>query len=112
MTAIKLRFGSPEHGWLSVELSGPGGEVTLEASDVPGDSLAMLADAACDVMNGYPARVVTWFLEPAEHTWRFHLARDLIEVWVQTDRGAATCIGKESPLDLCWAIWRALRRLS
>lgn len=108
---MDLRFRSPEHGWLSVELTGPGGVVTLDASDTPGDSLSMLADAVCDVVNGHPARGVTWFLEPEENLWTFRAVGDQVEIWVRPDSGLETCIARDSPSNIGWVVWRALRRL-
>jgi hypothetical protein len=109
--ALELRFGSPEHGWLHVELTGPGGVVAFDASDTPGDSVSMLADAACDIVNGYPARDVTWFLEPQEHLWVFRSAGDLIEIWASSDSSPETCIARDQPAHVGWIVWRALRRL-
>lgn len=83
----------------------------LDASDTPGDSLAMLADAACDIVNGYPARSVTWFLEPEEVVWTFRATSDGIELVSQSGRAAAVCIGRDTPAALGWAVWRALRGL-
>jgi len=111
MAAVSLRFGSPLHGWLDVELSGDGGTVARSVSDVPGDSLAMLADAACDIVSGCPARDVTWFLEPDEDRWSFRSVDGGVAVLVSSDRGVETCFGNEKPVALCWTIWRALRRL-
>src|SRR5262249_31351595 len=70
VSTFSLRFGTPAHGWLEATLAGPEGESTVIASDVPGDSLRMLADAARAVLDGHDGEV-TWFLEPAEEHWRF-----------------------------------------
>ena len=111
MATVSLRFGSPVHGWLDVELSGDGGAVARSVSDVPGDSLAMLADAACDIVSGYPPREVTWFLEPNEDCWRFRVEDGSVTVLVDSDQDVETRIGIEDPVALGWTIWRALRRL-
>ena len=42
MGHIELRFSSPHHGWMRVELADAWRRVAHEVSDVPGDSLAML----------------------------------------------------------------------
>ena len=110
MTAMGLRFDSPVHGWLDVELSGNGGVVARSVSDVPGDSLAMLADAACELVSGHTTRKVTWFLEPEEDCWSFRSEGSLAAVLVKSD-GVENRIGVEDPVTLCWTIWRALRRL-
>ena len=38
-------FGKPEHGWLSIQLGGPWGSHTIDASDVPCDSLLQLTES-------------------------------------------------------------------
>jgi len=111
MAAISLRFGSPVHGWLDVELSGDGATLARSVSDVPGDSLAMLADAACDIVSGYPAREVAWFLEPDEDRWSFRLEDGRVTVLVRSDRDVAILVGVADPVALGWTVWRALRRL-
>jgi len=112
MQPFSLTFGTPEHGWLDVRLSGDGGDVHHDASDVPGDSIAMLADAACSVLDGAPEARVIWFLEPAEVTWT--LTRDggdLASIWVQDEHGPAQSIVHCEVRAMCQVIWRALRRL-
>ncbi|MDO9022534.1 MAG: hypothetical protein Q8S73_19590 [Deltaproteobacteria bacterium] len=111
MSAIKIEFGSPEHGWLSVVLSGAGGTVTLAASDVPGNSLLMLATAACNVVDGRGAGEATWFLEPAEQRWLLRPTAEGLAILVQENDGDERCIATGPVGTVCGAIWRALRRL-
>jgi hypothetical protein len=108
---IKIEFGSPEHGWLDVALSGPGGTVTLDASDVPGDSLLMLATAASNAVDGRGGGEVTWFLEPAEQRWVLRPTAEGLSILVQEDGRDERCIATGPVRTICAAIWRALRRL-
>lgn len=111
MRPIELRFGTPVHGWLDVELSGPGGRAFVDASDVPGDSLSMLACAVCAVVDGYPEGKVTWFLEPAEAIWIFRRVGDEIRVLVSMDGRDLEEIAAGKVEEIGLAVWRALRRL-
>jgi hypothetical protein len=111
MRSIELRFGTPVHGWLDVELSGSGGQSKLDASDVPGNSLSMLACVACALMDGYPPCPVTWLLEPVEEAWTFRLDGERIHVVVSTDGVNFRKIAAATAGEVALAIWRALRRL-
>lgn len=111
MRQIELRFGTPAHGWLDVELSGAEGRSVISASDVPGDSLLMLTCAACALMDGYPPGEVTWFLEPTELTWTFRLIREEIRVMESIDGVNFRKIAVATAGEIALTIWRALRRL-
>lgn len=110
MKAIDLRFGSPAHGWLEVTLTGAHGTSSFEASDVPGDSLRILAGAACDLLDGRDGEV-TWFLEPAEQTWRFVIDGEEVRVLVSEDGRPARKLAQGTVVEVGLAVWRALRRL-
>lgn len=110
MGAFSLRFGTPAHGWLEATLVGPEGESTVDASDVPGDSLRMLADAVCAVLDGHDDEVI-WFLEPAEVTWRFTVEGGQVRVSVTEDRRVARTIGRGTAAEIGLSVWRGLRRL-
>jgi hypothetical protein len=111
MSAFKLEFGSPKHGWLDVAVSGPGGTVELDVSDVPGDSLRMLATAASNAVDGRGGGEVTWFLEPAEFRWTFRPSGEGVEIWVQGEREEERCIAGGATEAICAVVWRAMRRL-
>lgn len=111
MSAFKLEFGSPQHGWLEVVLSGPGGTVELDVSDVPGDSLQMLAAAASNAIDSREGGEVTWFLEPAEFRWVFRPSREGLAIWVQGEREDGRCIASGRTEEICAVVWRAMRRL-
>ena len=111
MSHLKLNFGPPEHGWLRVELADAHSSVSLEASDVPGDSLAMLAAAALDIAAGRQEARVVWFLEPAEATWVFKRVGDQVEVHAAGEGTAPAHLKGGTAQDVALVIWRALRRL-
>lgn len=113
MSHIELKFGSPEHGWLSVELSINGWRQELDVSDVPGDSLCMLATAALDLAARRDEARVEWFLEPVEATWAFRRVGDRVEVEVRTTSKAMAPVRLDAGTaeEVCLVIWRALRRL-
>jgi hypothetical protein len=120
VTAWTLRFGTPEHGWLDVELTGPSGTSHLDASDVPADSLCKLACAALSMLEQREEARVKWFLEPAEVVWVFRRAGDEraaddeaheVLVFALNDRKERQPIGAGSPEEIALAIWRGFRRL-
>ena len=111
MRQIELHLGTPVHGWLELELSGPERSCVICASDVPGDSLLALACSACALVEGYPAGEVTWFLEPTELTWTFRLLGDEVRVMESIDGVNFKKIAVGTPAAVALTIWRALRRL-
>jgi hypothetical protein len=110
--ALTLRFGSPAHGWLDVELRGAEGVSSLDASDVPGDSLAMLARAARDLIVGAAPGEVVWFLEPEEVTWRFRRAGDHVEVRAEDSSRRPALIGVVATTTFAALVLEALRTLA
>jgi hypothetical protein len=111
MRRLELSFGSPRHGWLNVELAGADGSVSLEVSDVPGDSLRMLAAAALDIATGRQEAHVVWFLEPVEACWTFRRVEDQVEVRASADDAGPALTATGSAEAILLVIWRALRRL-
>jgi hypothetical protein len=111
MSHLELKFGTPHHGWLGVELANADSSVSLEVSDVPGDSLTMLATAALDIATGRQEARVVWFLEPAEATWIFQRVGDRIEVRASAEGMQPALMEADSAEELSLVIWRALRRL-
>lgn len=111
MGDLSLRFGSPSHGWLQVEMGDGRTSVTHDASDVPGDSLSMLATAGLDLLSGTNQALVEWFLEPDEASWEFHRDGDLVQVRVKESRKEAKVLTAGTVRDSALVIWRALRRL-
>jgi hypothetical protein len=111
VSQLELRFGPPHHGWLHVELADSERSVLLDVSDVPGDSLAMLAVAALDLVAGRRETRVVWFLEPSEATWDFQREGDQVAVRATTSGAAFVLLEGGTVEELALVIWRALRRL-
>jgi hypothetical protein len=114
MSKLVLSFGTPEHGWLSVKLRCGETEWALDVSDVPGDSLAMLASSVFQVVEEDATEAtVTWFLEPEEETWTFRRAGDVFSLDARTRKTGKNPIriAQGSCEEICTPIWRALRRL-
>ncbi len=117
---ISLRFGTPHHGWLDVALvhrdeqSGRLDTHAIDVSDVPCDSLAQLADAACSLLEGRDEARVDWSLEPAFDVWLFRLTEpDCVELRIGTEssREAPKLFAVSSASELATAFWRGMRRL-
>jgi hypothetical protein len=118
MTAIKLRFGSPKHGWLPVELFVGEKSRVFDASDVPADSLKILADVVSRWYDGVAESSVTWFLEPDEEEWIIARRGESAQLTVKYRSASQTRTLEDHvldvlgpPSDICIPIWRALRAL-
>lgn len=106
-----LNFGSPQDGWLRVVLKGRNYESTFDASDVPGDSLLMLATGVCDLLAKRSAEArVLWFLEPTEIKWVFRRSGEEVLVIAETDE-VSNLVETESCHNFGRCIWRALTTL-
>ena len=79
---ISLSFGTPEHGWLDVELATSDGQrLTMSVSDVPCDSLLHLAESARRIARGWSEEeTVVWSLEPAYWHWTWHANDGALEL--------------------------------
>lgn len=76
MDRLTFRFRPPEHGWLDVRLECAREDGSTEvhevvASDVPCDSLEMLVDAICALLDGALEARMEWSLEPSYEVWSF-----------------------------------------
>ncbi|WP_437818327.1 hypothetical protein [Sorangium sp. So ce1078] len=115
MSKLEIRFGSPEHGWLYVELRALTATRCLDVSDVPADSLSMLASAAAQVASGCDEASATWFLEPEEEEWVFRRTEAGVELSIRrrTGRGrtSETRLVSGTAEEVPLPIWRAFRRL-
>ena len=91
----------------------------VDASDVPCDSLAQLAAAACCLLEGHGRARVEWSLEPAYDVWLFRILgsaemgnADLVELQVGAERSLVPKRFAVLPAtELARALWRGLRRL-
>jgi hypothetical protein len=118
MTAIRLRFGSPKNGWLPVELTVGEKSRVFDASDVPANSLEILADVVSRWYDGVAEGSVTWFLEPDEEEWILARRGESAQLTVKYRSVSQTRTLEHHvldvlgpPADICIPIWRALRAL-
>lgn len=115
MTALSLSFGVPQHGWLVVRLACETRVRELEVSDVPGDSLLMLATALLDLLEGRATEAeVTWFLEPLEESWHFRRDGETFSLHVREagSRQEPRRFARGTLAEVIAPMCRALRRLA
>lgn len=72
---LKVKIGTPEHGWLPVRISAADFELEFAASDVAVDSIEQLVSSLASILDGQESEVV-WFLEPTEYRFRFSMCED------------------------------------
>lgn len=82
MDDLTLQFGTPDHGWLAIELSSSEYDIELEVSDVPCNSLYELVKVLLDLFAGSIEGVVAWSLEPAWVEWTFKSVNNEIDLVV------------------------------
>jgi hypothetical protein len=61
---LSIIFGTPEHGWLSVDIISGDFKFNIDASDVPVNPLELLCDALLNLKTDNKAEA-WWNLEPA-----------------------------------------------
>lgn len=74
---MRVDFGTPEHGWLTVTVASDDTSFAEDVSDVGPDSLQQLVWALERLAKGSSNERVEWFLEPALWVWRF----DAVAEW-------------------------------
>jgi len=90
---MNLRFDTPKHGWMRVQVE----DIELNVSDVPCDSLLHLTSVIARVMSGSPSESVEWSLEPEYAKWLFDRSGDELEFRVEADsRSVATLVERGS----------------
>jgi len=115
MKTINLSFGSPDHGWLIVELSGNQNYRSLDVSDVPVDSLYMLATAVLQLVEGRSIEaLVAWSLEPDYENWVLRRSGDTYELDIQAPEPDKKVFrfAEGSVEEICLPILQALRNLA
>jgi hypothetical protein len=111
---ISLAFGEPEHGWLAVTLRYGEREHFVDASDVPMDSLLLLANAVLVVLQTDESdATVSWSLEPDFEVWRIRRSAERFVLSIRSPEGgeAEFVFAQGSAGEICAPIWRGLRRL-
>ena len=93
--------------------------MAIDASYVPCDSVADLANALALILKGGPEATVSWNEEPIRYDFRFSQSRDGVHVVVMRLRGSGRPSNggdellseRGTALDIVRSFWRALRRL-
>jgi hypothetical protein len=67
---FEVTFGTPEHGWLAIEIGASSGRQSNEVADVP-DALTMLVKSLVQVATGGAPIEISWALEPHDWRWSF-----------------------------------------
>src|SRR5688500_16006209 len=85
---IVAEFGRPQDGWMPVSLQTGNSRLAIDASYVPCDSVADLANALALILKGGPEATVSWNEEPIRYDFRFSQSRDGVHVVVMRLRGS------------------------
>lgn len=115
---LQVVFGAPSNGWIQLQLTS-GTLNLIEPFSHIYPSLRDLCSALCDVLNGVPARTVTFLLEPAELELILTDApQRLLRMTVReypdrrrTRRATVVFEHHGASLSVVLTFWRALRRL-
>ncbi|MEM1181481.1 MAG: hypothetical protein AAGM22_24265 [Acidobacteriota bacterium] len=121
MRRLAVHFGTPDAGWLPVELRVGHRVRAFHASHTPHDPVAQLVEALLCCLEGRSGEV-RWQLEPAVELWTFRTVGDACQLVVSLETGGgAASSGTAAPgesltisgpaVDICTPAWRALRRL-
>ena len=119
MTAkLKVTFGDPHYGWLTVRVAWGDPAVSFDASYVH-NSLWDLAVALHSLLLVEGQARVVWNTEPVEYEMRFKRSGDTVhfELVEFPDYGRANVAGQTHVTllgtynDICRPFWRALREL-
>jgi hypothetical protein len=120
LVKLKVEFGKPRHDWLFVELRLGNFHLEFDASGVLDDPLANLVSCLLLVEEGIDASV-SWWLEPAEISFRFSIQPQGIqfEVLESDDLHAVGPLPKRQLLymeasheAIILPFWRALQKLN
>lgn len=103
-----LRFDTPEHGWMRVQVN----DFALDVSDVPCDSLTHLTKILARLLSGSITESVDWSLEPEYARWIFNRSGDQLEWRMQeTLESEAILIERGSLIEIADQIIVALSDL-
>lgn len=70
---FNFKIGIPEHGWSEISIGFGSDLISFHASDVPADSLEMLANSICRILEGRDSETI-FFLEPIEYLLEFKIS--------------------------------------
>ena len=119
MSQLKVRFGEPEHGWMSVSILANEVELLrIDASDIY-PSLHLLVDALSAMLDSRAEKTVDWTEEPNEIEMRFTRDSENIKLEISSFLSSFRPLNSsESDFafvgtydEICLPFWRALRSL-
>ncbi len=86
MPALQLQFGTPKHGWLTVELRSQQFKLKFDASDVPANPIEQLCDALINILKGIESEV-WWNLEPKGYYFEFKRVEEKFMLTITANDG-------------------------
>jgi hypothetical protein len=116
---LRVSLESPQHGFMSLRLSGGGESFVAVVSHAPYDSLRDLIEALCGVLAGDTETTVKWNGEPEEYDFRLTSHGESVRldiVHYPDHRRLAATSGnvfsfRGSRLEVCLPFWKELRGL-
>jgi len=112
MEKLNIKFGTPEHGWMVIDLSSLSDQISSTVSDVPCDSLYELVRALVKLEEGSSEEAVEWSLEPEYVQWVFRRSGCEIEFSViNPDSSTPVFIYKNKASKLIHRFYKSLKDL-
>ena len=110
---------SPQHGFMSLRISGGEESFVAVVCRAPYDSLRDLIKALCDVLKGAGDRLIKWNGEPEEFDFKLTAQEDSLKLDIirypdhrrSPETSSAVFSFRGSSLDVCWPFWKELRDL-
>jgi hypothetical protein len=108
--SVSITFGTPEHGWLPVDIQHENFKLSFDASNVLNDPMSELFEFLHDDLNSKKFGEVTWWMEPGAYFFNFektdsHCSLIISETYdLHPDEGAVerevikTCTGDFSQI--------------
>jgi len=87
MAMLKVRFDTPLHGGMAIQIATCDQSRSLEVSHVPDHSLDRLVSALLRLLQGSPRETVEWSLEPEYSEWEFSHVGEIVELKIATKIG-------------------------
>ena len=76
MPRLHINFSGPEHGWLGIRIQAEGGEISVNASHTPDDTLTEFAEALVAILESGSSRPIPIHEEPQSSELRFEREGD------------------------------------
>ena len=78
MPRLHINFSGPQHGWLGIKIQAEGGEITLDSSYTPHDTLTELAEALVQILELGSCRPIRINEESQESVLQFDRKADCL----------------------------------